>query len=78
MTNAAPGFATTAGTAAVTTWIAWGLLAVLLVVTEVAAHRPHTRLVPLVGLLAAIRNRTAGRFALLLVWAWFGWHAFAR
>lgn len=35
-------------------------------------------LVPLGDVTDAIRTSTAGRFALVLSWAWVGWHLLAR
>ena len=35
-------------------------------------------LAPLGDLVDAVRSRTAARFALVVVWAWLGWHLLAR
>ncbi len=48
--------------------VAWGFVAI-------ASHRQAARSGHVVGALA---RSCTGRIVLLLVWAWLGWHHFAR
>lgn len=45
---------------------------------EIAGRLGVAGLSPAGRLLASLRNRTAGRAALVVFWMWFGWHVFAR
>ena len=60
------------------TLVGWSVLAVAAVVLEVLAHRSGSRLVGAGRLLAQVADHPAGKAALLLGWAWLGWHLFVR
>lgn len=56
----------------------WALLAGTLLVMLALSHRPHP---PIARLSVAVRRLTARPIvfvALMLGWAWLGWHSFAR
>lgn len=58
--------------------VVWALLAVALLVLLALSHRPRP---PIARLSAAVRLLTAhpvAFVALMLGWAWLGWHSFAR
>lgn len=82
MTAAAAAAATAAAVAgqdaAWAVWTAWSILALLFALLETAARRPQSALVPLTQLTARVRDTAAGRGALVVGWAWLGWHVFAR
>lgn len=56
----------------------FSLIAVLLVVLELAAHRRGSR-VPTAGqVLGFLMQTKITRLLILLLWGWLGWHFFAR
>jgi hypothetical protein len=59
------------------TFVVWGVLAALLVATEVLAVT--TRRIPTVGaLLRSLVRHPAMRVVFLAAWLWLGWHFFVR
>ncbi len=60
------------------TLLGWAVLAVVAIALEVLAHRSTSRLVGAGRLLSQVADRPAGKVALLLGWAWLGWHLFVR
>lgn len=60
------------------TLVGWAVLAVGALVLEVLAHRSDDRLVGAGRLLAQVADHPAGKAALLVGWAWLGWHLFVR
>jgi hypothetical protein len=53
-------------------------LAVLAVALYVAGRQRRLRFAPLGEVFDAVRSCTPGRLALVLGWAWVGWHFLAR
>jgi hypothetical protein len=60
------------------TILGFALLAATAVVVYIAGRAHRLGLLPLGDLTDALRSRTAVRLALVLVWAWLGWHLLAR
>jgi hypothetical protein len=56
----------------------WVALLVLLLTWEFVCRRHPSRWTSLAGLGARLWGSVTGRAALLLVWAFVGWHVFAR
>jgi hypothetical protein len=60
------------------TILGFALLATTAVVLYLAGRAHRFGVAPLGDLTDALRSRTAVRFALVLAWAWLGWHLLAR
>jgi hypothetical protein len=60
------------------TFVVWGVLGVGLILCQLAALCLHGRLPGAGALLRTLVSNGPVRMALLLGWAWLGWHAFAR
>lgn len=56
----------------------WLAVPVLFLVCEVLARTLGRGWPTAAQLVARVRDVPAGRVALVLVWAWLGWHVFAR
>jgi len=56
----------------------WAALAAALVGSAVAGRLGLAGLAPLGRVLRGARSTVLGRSALVICWAWLGWHAFAR
>jgi hypothetical protein len=62
-------------TATLALWATLGALVGILVLADLFRHRGAT---PLGAVVRQVKARWAGRAALVLLWMWLGWHAFAR
>jgi hypothetical protein len=60
------------------TLAAWALLALAALALELWARLGRARLASLAQALRLARSRRPGQLALLVGWAWLGWHLFAR
>lgn len=58
--------------------LAYAVLAASAIVLEVAGRARRLGLVPVGAVVDAVRASLAGRIAIVLVWAWLGWHLLAR
>lgn len=56
----------------------WSGLAAVAIILEVAGRRRIAGLAPLGHMLRALCTALPARIGLFLVWAWLGWHLFAR
>jgi hypothetical protein len=60
------------------TFVIWGTLAVMLAVAQGAATSSRGRLPTIKALIRLVTAGSQRRVAVVLVWMWLGWHAFAR
>jgi len=58
--------------------ILWILLASAAILWEVVCHRSGGRWTGLADLGARLSSRLPGRIVLISIWAFVGWHVFAR
>jgi hypothetical protein len=56
----------------------WALLAAILLVMLTLSHRPRPPVARLTAVVRRITAHPAAFVALMLGWAWLGWHSFAR
>jgi hypothetical protein len=59
-------------------WAIWAALAVAVVGSELAGRLRLAGLASLERLLGRGRATVVGRAAMVILWAWLGWHVFAR
>lgn len=62
----------------VITIIGYACVIGLLVVLEVLAHRPGSRIPKMGEWFGYLMRTRTGRLLVLLGWGWLGWHFFAR
>lgn len=62
----------------ITGYTVLGLTAVALQVLALRPRRSGARLGPAQTYLAAVMRSAAGRWIVLVLWAWTGWHLFVR
>jgi len=62
----------------VATTIAWLVLLAAGVLWEIACHFSHGRWTGLTALGAVVASRLFGTLVLIGIWAFIGWHLFAR
>jgi Family of unknown function (DUF6186) len=60
------------------TVLGFALLGAIAVVLYLAGRARRVGLAPLGELVDALRSQTVVRLALVVVWAWVGWHLLAR
>ena len=60
------------------TILGFALLGGVAVLLYLAGRARWLGITPLGDLVDVVRSRTAARFALVVVWAWLGWHLLAR
>jgi len=58
--------------------VTWVALIVACAAWEIACHRSGGRWASLVDIIDRVWARLPGRILLVLVWAFIGWHVFAR
>ncbi len=58
--------------------VAWLVLAVAGLTWEIFCHRAGPRWTSLTSMGSALWGRPPGRLALIALWAFVGWHVFAR
>jgi hypothetical protein len=56
----------------------WAVLAALAVAAVAIGHLPRTRLARVSTVVRWLESSRLGYAAVLLLWAWAGWHFFAR
>jgi Family of unknown function (DUF6186) len=56
----------------------WAALAALTVAAVMIGHLPRTRLARVSTVVRWLESTRLGYLAVLLFWAWAGWHFFAR
>jgi hypothetical protein len=58
--------------------VIWGVLVACAAGLETVGRLGLAGLSPLGPVLATLRSKLVGRAVLIILWAWFGWHVFAR
>jgi hypothetical protein len=53
-------------------------VAVVALVLDLAARRPHSRLATIGDVYSKLSARRIGRVAVMFSWWWLGWHFFVR
>lgn len=62
----------------VITVVGYACVIALLVILEVIAHRPGSRIPKMGEWFGYLMRTRTGRVVVLLLWGWLGWHFFAR
>jgi len=65
-------------TAEVAITIVWLVLLTSGVIWEIVCHLSHGRWTSLTAIVRAVGNRLPGKLILIGIWAFIGWHLFAR